>query len=473
MERGSGRQKGTANMSLLTYQKFYLVGIKGVAMTSIAQCLLDANKSVLGSDLAEDFVTAPLLKNLEISVEDIKTIPDFSKLGVEAIIYTAAHQGIDNPQVQAALQLGLPIFSQAEALAEFFNQKQGLAVCGVGGKSTVSAMLSFALAQLAPEELSFSVGVGEILGMNMTGRWQENGQYFVAEADEYVIDSQALTKGQAITPRFSFLKPFLTICTNLKYDHPDVYPDFSATKAAFRQFFQQIKPGGYLIINGDNKELVELAGQLNRPDLHLLSFGEGENCDFRLSDLKLQLQVPGKFNLLNALASLAALTQLGFEKTEVLSALEEFRSTKRRFELVKETAETLHYDDYAHHPSEILAVIDTLNEKFGENKKLIAFQPHTFSRTRQLFYDFVDALASHTKPSDEILLIDIFPSAREAFDHEMNCDLLAAAVKAKYPNCQITNLHTIEALANYVKQTEHQIFITIGAGDIYQAHDLL
>lgn len=442
-------------------------------MTSIAQCLLDAGKIVFGSDLAEDFVTEPLLTRLQITIEDIATIPDFADLGVGAVIYTAAHQGIDNPQVQAALALGLPIFSQAQALAEFFNQKQGLAVCGVGGKSTVSAMLSFALAQLAPKELSFSVGVGEIIGMSRTGRWQAEGQYFVAEADEYVVDPQALVKGQAIVPRFSFLNPMLTICTNLKYDHPDVYPDFAATKAAFLQFFRQIKPGGYLIINGDNPELVGLARQLDRQDLHLVSFGEGENCDFRLADLDLELQVPGKFNLLNALAAVAALTQLGFEKAEIQNALEEFRSTKRRFELVKESAEVLHFDDYAHHPSEILAVIDTLNEKFPTQKKLIAFQPHTFSRTRQLFNDFVDALASHTQAGDEILLIDIFPSAREAFDSEMNCDLLVAAVRAKYPHCQIRNLHSIEALADYVKQTEHQIFITIGAGDIYQAHDLL
>lgn len=460
-------------MALLDAQNFYLVGIKGVAMTSIAQCLLDADKTVSGSDIAEDFVTEPILTRLAIKIEDISTIPDFANQKIDAVIYTAAHQGIDNPQVQSALQAGIPVYTQAQALAEFFNQKDGIAVCGVGGKSSVSAMITFVMDQLASQELSFSVGVGEIIGMAKTGQWQKNGRYFVAEADEYVIDPHAREKGLAIIPRFAFLKPFITVCTNLKYDHPDVYASFEDTKKTFTRFFSQIKTNGHLIINGDNQDLIQLAKELNRPDIKVTTFGEGEFCDFKLQDFDFALQVPGKFNSMNALAALACLAQLGFDKTQIISALNQFRSTKRRFELVKKDEQHWHYDDYAHHPSEILAVIDTLNENFGEQKKLISFQPHTFSRTRQLFDEFVDALATHTKPNDEILLIDIFPSAREAFDPDMNCDKLAAAVKAKYPNCQIQNLKTREALANYIKQNNYNVFITIGAGDIYHVHELL
>ncbi len=460
-------------MALLDAQNFYLVGIKGVAMTSIAQCLLDDGKTVCGSDIEEDFVTEPILTKLDVKIENIAVIPDFTQQNIDAVIYTAAHQGIDNPQVQAALQASVPIYTQAQALAEFFNQKDGIAVCGVGGKSSVSAMITFVLQQLAPENLSFSVGVGEIIGMTKTGQWQNNAKYFVAEADEYVIDPHAREKGQAFTPRFSSLKPFATVCTNLKYDHPDVYASFADTKTTFAKFFGQIKNNGHLIINGDNQDLIQLARELGRPDLKITTFGESENCNFKLQDFNFALQVPGKFNLMNALAALACLVQLGFDPEQIVATLNKFKSTKRRFELVKQDEQHWHYDDYAHHPSEVLAVIDTLNENFGEQKKLIAFQPHTFSRTRQLFNEFVDALATHTQPNDEILLIDIFPSAREAFDPDMNCDKLAAAVKAKYPNCQIQNLKTRENLANYVKQSNYNVFITIGAGDIYHAHELL
>jgi len=458
---------------MLEKNNFYLVGIKGVAMTSIAQCLLDAGKTVCGSDIEEDFVTEPILTKLGVKIEDIAVIPDFTQQNIDAVIYTAAHQGIDNPQVQAALQAGIPVYTQAQALAEFFNQKDGIAVCGVGGKSSVSAMITFVLQQLAPENLSFSVGVGEIIGMTKTGQWQNNAKYFVAEADEYVVDPHAKEKGLVITPRFTFLQPFATVCTNLKYDHPDVYASFEDTKTTFAKFFGQIKNNGHLIINGDNQDLVQLARELGRPDLKITTFGESETCDFRLQDFDFALQVPGKFNLMNALATLACLVQLGFDPEQIVATLNKFKSTKRRFELVKQDEQHYHYDDYAHHPSEILAVIDTLNENFGEQKKLISFQPHTFSRTRQLFNEFVDALATHTQPNDEILLIDIFPSAREAFDPDMNCDKLVTAVKAKYPNCQIQNLKTREALANYVKQSNYNVFITIGAGDIYHTHELL
>jgi len=460
-------------MALLDAQNFYLVGIKGVAMTSIAQCLLDAGKNISGSDIAEDFVTEPILSRLAIKIDEISNVPDFSLQKIDAVIYTAAHQGIDNPQVQAALQAGITVYSQAQALAEFFNQQDGIAVCGVGGKSSVSAMITFVLKQLNPEDLSFSVGVGEIIGMSETGQWQKNGKYFVAEADEYVIDPHAREKGQELTPRFAFLQPFATICTNLKYDHPDVYRDFADTKKTFAKFFSQIKTNGHLIINGDNQDLIQLTKELNRPDLKITTFGESEHCNFKLQNFNFALQVPGKFNLMNALAALTCLVQLGFETEQIVSALNQFKSTKRRFELVKKDEQHWHYDDYAHHPSEILAVIDTLNENFSEQKKLISFQPHTFSRTRQLFDEFVDALATHTKNNDEILLIDIFPSAREAFDPDMNCDKLVTAIKAKYPKCQIQNLKTREALADYIRQSNYSVFITVGAGDIYHVHELL
>lgn len=453
-------------------QHFYLVGIKGVAMTSLAQCLLDAGKTVRGSDVREDFVTAPILKQLPIIIDTIADIPDFRQLGTQVVIYTAAHHGIDNPQVQAALQLGLPVYSQAEALAEFFNQQQGIAVCGVGGKSTVSAMIAFALAQLDPDQLSFSVGVGEIIGMERTGQWRASGKYFVAEADEYVIEPQAWRKGLEIVPRFSFLQPFVTVCTNLRFDHPDVYRDFAETKHYFGRFFRQIKPDGYLIINADNPELVELA-EANAPaSVSIIKFASAGPADVSLTDLPLQLQVLGKFNQLNAVAAYSCLKALGYEHQAILDALAAFRSTKRRFELVKDSNGRQHFDDYAHHPTELQAVIDTLQEHFPQAKKLIAFQSHTFSRTRQLFEQFVTALGS-IQPPDEVLLIDIFPSAREAFDPEMNSDLLVSAVQQQYPNCKIRNLHSIAALADYIKHSDYQLLITIGAGDIYQVHELL
>ncbi len=474
-----------ARTNLLTFQHFYLVGIKGVAMTSLAQCLLDANKKVSGCDVAEEFVTQPLLNQLALKIETgfDHPLPEQT----DCLIYTSAHQAELNPMVQQAKKRGLAIFSQAEALASLFNQKQGIAVCGVGGKSTVSAMLSFIL-EKTNKKPSFSVGVGEIIGLDRTGVWRQNSDIFVAEADEYVINPQARNNGEEIIPRFAFLQPSTIICTNLKFDHPDVYENLEHTKKVFYQFFTQLKPNGKLVFNADNADLLELAQQLQqeRPDLKLVSFAsQNSQADFYLQDYQvaeatslsnfqfqnqsyqLKLKIPGQFNMLNALAALASLDF----KTENLTALENFASTKRRFEFIGQKNGIYYYDDYAHHPSEVAAVITALQQWHPQQRIVVAFQSHTFSRTKQLFDQFVEAF----KNAPEVVMIDIFPSAREAFDASVSSDLLCEKISQTYPQIKCQNLKNTENLAKFCKTELKQgdVFITIGAGDIYLVHDLI
>jgi UDP-N-acetylmuramate--alanine ligase len=213
--------------NLLDYHRFYLVGIKGVAMTALANCLHDAGKQIRGSDVAEDFVTLNQLQAINCPI-DTSFEPNLINQS-ECVIYTAAHQGPQNPQVVAARAAGIPTFSHAEALGFLFNQKKGLAVCGVGGKSTTSAMITWIMCHTTTpttDQPSYAIGVGKIPGLAKTGQWQADNAYFVAEADEYVTDPHATTRGEKITPRFSYLRPFITVCTNLRYDHPDVYKNF-------------------------------------------------------------------------------------------------------------------------------------------------------------------------------------------------------------------------------------------------------
>src|SRR6185369_10906914 len=174
--------------SLLDHTHFYLVGIKGVAMTAIAQCLLDAGKSVLGSDVPEDFVTQHILdqRGVHIDTSFDTEIP----ADTDCVIYTAAHQAQQNSQVVAAKTRNLPVMTHAEALGELFNLNKGLAVCGVGGKSTTSAMITWILVKLGYQP-NFAIGVGDIPGLDKTGQWRKDAEYFVAEADEYVIDPSA------------------------------------------------------------------------------------------------------------------------------------------------------------------------------------------------------------------------------------------------------------------------------------------
>ncbi|MFZ5376636.1 MAG: UDP-N-acetylmuramate--L-alanine ligase [Patescibacteria group bacterium] len=466
------------------WKNFYLVGIKGVAMTSTAQLLLDAGKGVRGSDVAEDFVTKDLLADTGIIVD----VGFESELptGTDCLIYTSAHGGPNNPQVLQAQALGIPCLSQAEALSIFFNQKKGVAVCGVGGKSTVSAMIAWIL-EKTRQNPSYSVGVGRIPGLARTGKWNEASEYFIAEADEYVTNPQVGLSGQPITPRFSFLKPYLTVCTNLKFDHPDVYRDFEHTKDVFTEFFRSTKNGGQLIINGDNPDLRQIAQKLAEKGLPHNSYGESENCHYVLRDYQstngrtygkifkdnqlvgeISLQIPGKFNLLNALAAVVCSIKLGTSINQSTEALKTFNSTMRRFEFVGENNGVLFYDDYAHHPHEVASSIQALNEWYPDAKKVIAFQSHTYSRTKKLFDDFMGAF----KNAQNIAMIEIFASAREGLDPTVSSDLLCQAIKNKWPEKNVENLRSLENLAGFFANLEPgSVVLTVGAGDIYLVYE--
>lgn len=477
-------------LDLNRFSHFYLVGIKGVAMTALAQILCDAGKTVAGCDVAEDFVTAELLAktNCQVDLGFEHPLPTTT----ECVIYTAAHQGQANPMVQLATQQRIPTASHAEALAFFLNQKHGIAVCGVGGKSTTSAMISWILTQTGHQP-SYAVGVGRITGLDRTGVWNEQSPWFVAEADEYAIDPAAPQKNEPVIPRFGFMKPQVTVCSNLQYDHPDVYRDFEHTKKTFAQFFLAIKERGELIINRDNQDLVELTSSiqpfLDQHEVNVWSFGEHSSASLQLlnyhaaaglttSEIRyknkihqLKLIIPGKFNVYNALAALLACELIGVNIIDGIAALAEFRSTMRRFEYIGEKNGVRFYDDYAHHPKEVAAVIQAIQEWYPEQRVVIAFQSHTFSRTKQLFTEFVAAF----KHASEVVMIDIFPSAREAFDPSVTSDQLCSAITTAYPTCQAQNYQTLERLATYLQTSlkPGDVCLTVGAGDIYQVHSLI
>jgi UDP-N-acetylmuramate--alanine ligase len=467
-------------MNLLQYNSFYLVGIKGVAMTSLAQLLLDAGKTVQGSDTPENFPTKVQLDRLNISVDTNFDTPLPAK--TDCVIYTGAHGGQTNPQVQWAKENNLPTITAAKALAYFFNQKQGIAICGVGGKSTVSAMIAWVLSSLDMSP-SFSVGVGNIPGLNRTGAWT-NSKYFVAEADEYVEDPSVVSKEGKITPRFAYLKPFMIVAPNLRFDHPDVYKSFAHTKEIFGQFFAQINHGGALIVNADDQQLLQLA---KKSPAQVITFGETDSADFQLTsyhshpghthasfsyqeeEYELTLQIPGKYNALNALAAIAASTQLN-PLALTNHNLDQFRSTSRRFENIGLINGVQCYDDYAHHPHEIEAAIEAISEWYPTERKVIAFQSHTYSRTKQLFDEFVDSFSGAT----EVVMTDIFSSAREQADPTISSTKLCKAIQEKY-NIPAQNLKTNEKLAQYFK-TELRpgdVFLTLGAGDIYEVYELI
>jgi len=460
------------------------MGIKGVAMTSIAQILLDAGRQVSGCDVAGEFVTKKILDRLKLQIDKgfVHSLPE----DIDGVIYTSAHGGPKNPMVTQAKERGVATFSQAEALAYFFNQKKGVAVCGVGGKSTVSAMITWILDQLNLQP-SFSVGVGEIIGMNRTGRWNPKSELMVAEADEYVIDPACCNNPEKMKPRFSFLQPYTTVCTNLEFDHPDVYNSIEHTQQVFLSFFGQIKNGGNLIFNADSPDLVEVVNSL--PQVNKKSFGKSELAEAKLisssvqskknigvveygqQQFTLELIIPGEFNLLNALAACLAVESLGVEFAQAIKSIASFQGTQRRFEFVGQKNGVDYYDDYAHHPQEIRETIKALKAWCPGQRQVVAFQPHTFSRTREFFNEFVDALST----ADEVVMLKIFPSAREAFDDKISSKMIAEQIQTRFPDKKVYSFESIDELAEFAKTQldRGDVMLTVGAGDIYEVYGII
>lgn len=458
-------------LDLLQLSQIYMVGIKGVGMTACAVMLQEAGLVVSGADLPESFVTDRILREKNIHVEAFSeaSIPE----NTDAVIYSGAHQGADNFLVREAQLQSIPCLTLAQAVGLLSRAKPTIAVCGVGGKSTTSALLSW-IFTVAGHRPSYAVGVGNIPNLGQPGHWEPGSEYFIVEADEYVADPTT-----EIVPRLLYLQPTHAICTSIAFDHPDVYQSFEDTKAVFAQFFSSVQ--GKIIYNADLPELEQLvkAGRFT----NAMSVGWADQADIVLSDWQikngisqaqvgsygqLKMTVPGKHNFLNAAYAAVLAAELGISWENIQAAVLGFRSTQRRLEFRGITTKGARcYDDYAHHPREIAAIISTLQEWFANKKIVVAFQPHTFSRTRELFSEFQAVL--QTVPG-QVWLLPIFASAREADDPNTNSQQLVEALQQNGQDAQL-----LSDLPSLVKQInalpEDTVVFTLGAGDIYKVYD--
>jgi UDP-N-acetylmuramate--alanine ligase len=455
-------------------QQVHFCGIKGVGMAAAAACLDDLGIQVTGTDVSQNFVTAALLKQRSFKLNnsfDASGIP----LKTQTLIYTAAHGGINNPQVKAALSQKIPVLSQAELVGQLMQAKSGISVCGVGGKSTISAMLAH-IFHHAGYKPSYLVGVGQINTLEAPGK-MDSGPHFIAEADEYVV-----SPGIDATPRFMFQTPQTIICTNILHDHPDVYPNFSATSKAFLEFFAKLSQDGQLIINADHSS----HHQLNFGAIEPIWYGlDHPKALWRLKkrqvasqlqhltithsgkSFKLQLPIPGEFNALNALAAFAAAFTHQIDPHKISASLSSFTGTLRRFQNMGQQDNTLLYDDYAHHPDEIKAILKAVKEWFPTHKLVAVFQPHTYSRTKALLSQFTHAFNS----ADQVYITDIFASAREKPDPTINSSMLAEKVSQYHSAAYLPSDQVASKLKSQFKQK--QVIITLGAGDIYHLHGQL
>ncbi|MFI5265317.1 MAG: UDP-N-acetylmuramate--L-alanine ligase [Candidatus Levyibacteriota bacterium] len=430
-------------------RKIYFVGIKGVGMASLAEIAVDAGFIVAGSDVAEEFITDKVLEAKKIKVDTGFHVSDLEKfiggkINETLVVTTAAHNGLSNPQCQFALDKGINVLTHGQAVGYFMTGElfkktfTGVSVLGCHGKTTVSAMFATALSKVGLNP-SYSVGTSEIFPLGPAGHLGA-GEYFVAEADEFISDVQ-----KDRTVKFLYQYPRYAIINNIDFDHPDVYKNLDEVKKTFEKFcLENIKDNGVLFANGDDKNLSLLIDNvlLSRKDIKIITYGENEANDYQIKSFNeigwgsefevfckgknlggFELSVPGYHNAKNMLAAIGFLNELGIPFEQIKKAVAAFRGTKRRQEKLGSTKNgAIVIDDYAHHPDEIDKTLGAVKNAFPEKKILCLFQPHTLSRTVAFKNEFALAFSK----ADQVLFLPIFTSKREG---ETNYDQIYGSIK--------------------------------------------
>jgi len=429
-------------------KKVYFVGIGGIGVSAVARMMLHDGKEVRGSDSNASLITEELEK--ASAKIDIGQSANFIDKDTDIVIYTIAIAEYDKPLLEKITHLGIPAISYPEALEIISKDKFTIAISGTHGKTTTTAMIAHAMISTG---LDPTVIVGSM--MLDTNPSTSSGQasnfiagkskYFVAEACEY-------------RRSFLHLNPKILVITNIDADHLDYYKGISDIENAFGELAEKVPEDGFLVCNARDERLASVIARC-----------KGKVIDYTLNDTPVDISFPGKHNQQNADAALAVLSALGIKESDARKALETFAGTWRRFEYKGMLPNgALVYDDYAHHPNEIRALIEGVKEEYSGLRIVTIFQPHLYSRTKSLFADFTKAFAG----VDEALFAPIYP-AREEFDPSISSKMLADAVVKEGIPAQ--SFESFQAIVDYLKQTatSRDIIITVGAGDIFQVGDML
>ena len=440
-------------------KRAHLVGVGGVSMSPLAQVLHGAGVVVTGSDMHESAEVAHL-RALGIPVT-IGHLPQ-SVAGADCVIRTAAVHD-DNPEIAAARAAGIPVFERAQAWGALMRHyENALCVAGTHGKTTTTSMCAhiFLAAQRDP-----SIMIGGVLPALGAGHRVGHGDTIILESCEYCN---------------SFLSFFPTVAVilNVDADHLDFFKDLEDVKHSFRRFAELVPETGFVVADRDDANTMDALAGLDRSTI---TFGL-EDGDVHAADLTwhggfadfdamvngqcyahVSLSVPGVHNVRNALAACAAAHCLGIPAAAVKEGLRAFHGAGRRFEKKGEFHGAMVYDDYAHHPHELQALLTTA-KGLGYQRIICAFQPHTYSRTHELFHDFVEVL----KLPDITLLAEIY-AARETNTLGISSNDLAREIPGSI-YCP-TLADVTEQLRRLAQPGD--LILTVGAGDIYQAGEAL
>lgn len=445
-------------------KRIHLVGIGGSGMAGIAEVLKNQGFSVTGSDKTASTTTA-YLSDLGIPVHIGHQAAYVD--GADAVVISTAIPA-DNPERLAAQAARIPVVPRAEMLAELMRFKYGIAVAGTHGKTTTTSLVSCILAE-AGFDPTFVIG-GKLNSAGANACLGE-GRYFVAEADE----SDA---------SFLYLKPMMSIVTNIDADHMGTYDgDFNKLTQTFLQFIHHLPFYGLAVLCVDDSVVRQLLPQISRP---ILTYGMDETADVYPIDLlydglqshfsvmcrgnllptTVTLNLPGRHNVLNALAAIALSLELGVPFRSICASLEKFSGVGRRFQVhgdirIPHGTVTL-VDDYGHHPREVEATIAAARLAWPDRRLLVVYQPHRYTRTRDLYADFVRVLST----VDVLLLLEVYAAGEQVISGA-DSQALAASIKKEATQAPllVADLKQLEKVLSTVLQ-DGDVLLMQGAGNI-------
>ncbi len=445
-------------------KRLHFIGIGGIGMSGIAEILMAQGHEVSGSDRQLSEITDYLEQRGAVIHEGHQNVFDNT---VDFVIYSSAIKQ-DNIEMLEAQKSNIPVIRRAEMLGQLMRQKYGVAIAGTHGKTTTTSMLGniFIEAQMDP-----TIIVGGKLNNLKTNARLGSGEIFVTEADEY-------------DRSFLALYPNVAIITNIEEDHLDIYKDIHDIKNTFVEFTRHISFDGAVVMGVDDENVRDIIEKVQQT---IVTYGIDYPADYSVSELdtsgggasfnliyrsnvlgRIKLQMPGLHNVKNALAASAAALDMGIAFSAVQKGLQRFSGVARRFEIKGIVKDVVIVDDYAHHPTEVRAALQSALK--GWNKQLVAvFQPHLYSRTRDLYKDFAKALFA----ADEVVVMDVYPAREEAIEG-VNGALIADELKKM--NHQGTHYvarknQLIESLKSVLKNDSIVLFM--GAGDITRYPDQL
>lgn len=438
-----------------------MVGIGGIGMSSIAEVLLNRGYQVTGSDVKKTDVTKRL-ESLGATIYEGHAAAHVRDADV--VVHSSAIKVRQNPETLEAERRRVPLIPRAVMLGELMRMKYGICIAGTHGKTTTTSMTGLVVSQGGFDPTIIVGGKVTVFGSNAVAG---EGDIIVIEADEY-------------DRTFLRLTPSVAVITNIEADHLDIYQDLDEIKQAFIQFADSIPFFGAAVLCLDDPTVQEIVGQIDR---RVVTYGTSRQAEIRAENIEqhglkttfdvmagtqglgtLEIHTPGLHNVRNALAAVAVGLELEIDFDNIRGALSKFSGVQRRFQKVGEASGILVVDDYAHHPTEIMATLEAASSGWPDRRIVTVFQPHLYSRTR----DFQDGFARAFFNSDVLVLTDVFPAREEpipGIDGQLIADLAR-----RYGH---RGVHYVEDKSQLVDSLIEIIrpgdtVLTMGAGDVYQ-----